>query len=234
MTPIDKTEDLDQLQERLGYRFKSLDLLQDALTHKSFLNENRHLDVRDNERMEFLGDAVLDLVVTDLLYNKFPEMKEGDLSKKRSSIVRESALYAIATDLGLGSNILLGRGEMQSGGDKKSSLLADTFEALVAAVYLDGGIAAARRFIDGIFTPLIDAPPKVEDYKSRFQELCQKDNLIAPTYKVINSSGPDHDKLFDVELEVGGKAVAVGRGKSIKEAERQAAKAALREIYKLG
>ena len=231
---MNKTEELDQLQERLGYRFKNLTLLQDALTHKSFLNENRHLNVRDNERMEFLGDAVLDLMVTDLLYNKFPEMREGDLSKKRSSIVRESALYAISKDLGLGPNILLGRGEAQSGGDKKSSLLADTFEAVVAAIYLDGGIAAARRFIDEIFTPLLDIAPKVQDYKSQFQELCQKDNLISPTYKVINSSGPDHDKVFDVELEVGGKSLSRGRGKSIKEAEMQAAKEALREMYKLG
>ena len=231
---MNKTEELDKLQERLGYRFKNLNLLQDALTHKSFLNENRHLNIRDNERMEFLGDAVLDLVVTDLLYNKFPEMREGELSKKRSSIVRESALYAIATDLGLGPNILMGRGEAQSGGDKKSSLLADSFEAVVAAIYLDGEIAAARRFIDGIFTPLLDIAPKVKDYKSQFQELCQKDNLIAPTYKVINRSGPDHDKLFDVELEIDGKAISTGRGKSIKEAERQAAKEALREVYKLG
>ena len=234
MDSMNKTEELDKLQERLGYRFKNLNLLQDALTHKSFLNENRHLNIRDNERMEFLGDAVLDLVVTDLLYNKFPEMREGELSKKRSSIVRESALYAIATDLGLGPNILMGRGEAQSGGDKKSSLLADTFEALVAAIYLDGEIAAARRFIDGIFTPLLDIAPKVKDYKSQFQELCQKDNLIAPTYNVINRSGPDHDKLFDVELEIDGKAISRGRGKSIKEAERQAAKEALREMYKLG
>lgn len=231
---MDNTEDLDQLQERLGYRFKKPDLLRDALTHKSFLNESRQLNIRDNERMEFLGDAVLDLVVTDLLYKKYPEMREGDLSKKRSSIVRESALYAIAADLGLGPNMLLGRGEMQSGGDKKSSLLADAFEAVVAAIYLDGEIDAARRFIDGVFTPLLDIAPKVEDYKSQFQELCQKDNLISPTYKVINSSGPDHDKLFDVELEIDGKPVSRGRGKSIKEAERQAAKEALREIYKLG
>jgi len=231
---MNKKEDLDRLQERLGYRFKNPDLLRDALTHKSFLNENRQLNIRDNERMEFLGDAVLDLVVTDLLYKKYPEMREGDLSKKRSSIVRESALSSIAADLGLGPNILLGRGEMQSGGDKKSSLLADVFEAVVAAIYLDGEIDAARRFIDGIFMPLLDIASKVEDYKSQFQELCQKDNMASPTYKVINSSGPDHDKIFDVELEIEGKAVSRGRGKSIKEAERQAAKEALREIYRIG
>ena len=117
---MNKTEELDKLQERLGYRFENLDLLQDALTHKSFVNENRSLNVRDNERMEFLGDAVLDLVVSDLLYDKYPEMKEGDLSKKRSSIVRESSLYSIATDLRLGPHILMGRGEAQSGGDRKS------------------------------------------------------------------------------------------------------------------
>ncbi len=117
---------------------------------------------------------------------------------------------------------------------ESTSLLADTFEAVVAAIYLDGGIAAARRFIDGIFTPLLDIAPKVQDYKSRFQELCQKDNLISPTYKVINSSGPDHNKVFDVELEVDGKSLSRGRGKSIKEAEMQAAKEALREMYKLG
>lgn len=228
-----KIEELDQLQERLGYRFKNPDLLRDALTHKSFLNENRHLNIRDNERMEFLGDAVLDLVVSDLLYNKFPEMREGGLSKKRSSIVRESALYSIATDLGLGPNILMGKGELQSGGGEKSSLLADTFEAVVAAIYLDGEVGAARRFIDGIFTPLLDIASGVKDYKSQFQELCQKDSLMAPNYKVINSSGPDHDKLFDVELEVGGKAISRGQGKSIKEAERQAAKEALREMYTL-
>ena len=228
---MNSNEGLCHLQERLGYKFKNPDLLRDALTHKSFLNENRHLSVRDNERMEFLGDAVLDLVVTDLLYKKFPEMKEGALSKKRSSIVRESALYAIATDLDLGANILLGRGEAKSGGDKKSSLLADTFEAVVAAIYLDGGISAARRFINGIFTPLLDAAPEVEDYKSRFQELCQKDNLTAPTYRLINSFGPDHDKIFDVELEIDGRTICMGRGKSIKEAERQAAKEALREMY---
>ena len=231
---MNKTAEFDTLQERLGYRFKNLDFLQSALTHKSFVNENRSLNIRDNERMEFLGDAVLDLVVSDLLYEKFPEMKEGDLSKKRSSIVREATLYSIATDLEIGPYILMGRGEAQSGGDRKSSLLADAFEAVVAAIYLDGEIAAARRFIDGIFTPLLDIAPKVRDYKSQFQELCQKDKHLAPKYEVIKRVGPDHDKLFDVQLELGGKAISIGRGKSIKEAERQAAKEALWELYKIG
>ena len=231
---MNKTEELDKLQERLGYRFKNQDFLQDALTHKSFVNENRPLNIRDNERMEFLGDAVLDLVISDLLYEKFPEMKEGDLSKKRSSIVRGSTLYSIATDLGIGPHILMGRGEAQSGGDMKSSLLADTFEAVVAAIYLDGEISAARRFITQIFTPLLDLAPKVRDYKSQFQELCQKDKHLAPKYEVIKRVGPDHDKLFDVQLELDGKVISIGQGKSIKEAERQAAKEALREMYKIG
>ncbi|MDH3974341.1 MAG: ribonuclease III [Deltaproteobacteria bacterium] len=220
---------LSGLQARIGFQFSSESLLRHALTHKSFVNENKTLNVGDNERLEFLGDAVLDLVISEILYTLFPDLKEGPLSKKRASIVREESLAAIAREIGLGEYILLGKGELLSGGRDKSSLLADTFEALVAALYLDGGLEKAKEVIEEIFIPLIKSPLHFADFKSELQELCQKEKRGPIAYEVASESGPDHDKTFEVVLHIEGKPVARGRGKSIKEAEQMAARRALKE-----
>ena len=219
--------DLSSLQLKIGYRFSDESLLRDALTHKSFVNENKSLNVKNNERLEFLGDAVLDLVISELLYSIFPELNEGPLSKKRASIVREESLSLIAREIGLGDYILLGKGELLSGGREKSSLLADAFEALVAALYLDGGLEMLKGIIKKIFIPLIDSPLGFADFKSDLQELCQKEKRGDILYTVVSESGPDHDKVFHIELTIAGRKVSAGKGRSIKEAEQMAARKAL-------
>lgn len=219
--------DLFDLQSKLGYRFDNEHLLRHALTHKSYVNENRSLDIRDNERLEFLGDAVLDLVISEILFILFPGLKEGPLSKKRASIVREESLAAIAREIDLGEYILLGKGELLSGGKNKSSLLADAFEALVAAMYLDGGLEITKEVIEKLFIPIVKSPLHFADFKSELQELCQKEKRGSLVYEIVAESGPDHDKIFEVTLNIDGKPVAKGSGKSIKEAEQMAARRAL-------
>lgn len=219
--------DLSSLQLRIGYHFSDESLLKHALTHKSFVNENKERHARDNERLEFLGDAVLDLIISEILYVIFPDIKEGPLSKRRSAIVREESLAAIAREIELGEHILLGKGELLSGGQDKSSLLADTFEALVAAIYLDGGLDKAKEVIESFFIPLIKSPFHFADFKSELQELCQKEKRGNIEYTITSESGPDHDKVFEITLCINDKPIAVGCGKNIKEAQQMAAKRAL-------
>jgi ribonuclease III len=223
------TDDTCILIGKLQYKFKNEALLHEACRHSSFVNEQTAMDLPDNERFEFLGDAVLNLVVGHILMERFPEWKEGELSRMRASLVNETQLATIARILGLGAHIQLGRGEEQTHGREKSSILANTFEAVVAAVYLDGGFDAVHPFIATHFSDLLEtlhSPAESYDYKSQLQEYVQAHQRVMPQYSIINESGPDHDKTFIVQLEV--KALKTeGVGKSKKLAEQDAAKNAL-------
>jgi len=221
--------DLSELQQKLCYEFKNTDYLVESLRHSSFVNENLDLDIQDNERLEFLGDAVLNLVVGHMLMHRYPDVKEGDLSKMRANLVNESQLASIAQEMDLGSNLQLGKGEIQTKGWEKPSILANTFEAVVAAVYLDGGYSAAFKFIHGHFSFLLDSIVMSTvnyDYKSQVQELVQMKQQKMPVYTVVHESGPDHDKTFRVSLKVG-ETQAEGEGKSKKAAEQDAARKGL-------
>jgi len=226
-------QELASLEKSLGYQFKDIELLREALRHSSYVNEQKAPALRDNERLEFLGDAVLDLVISHMLMTDFPETREGDLSRMRATIVNESQLAAVAQDLELGRHRLPGRGEIMSSGQEKSSILADALEAVVAAVYLDGGLSAAfqvieRQFSEAIFE--LNTGVAKEDFKSRLQELVQVRFKTIPDYTVVAESGPDHDKTFAVCLKVGTVLTTHGEGKSKKAAEQSAAGAALQEL----
>ncbi len=219
------------LQERIGYTFKNPLLLQHALTHKSYANENR-LSYH-NERMEFLGDAVLSLVVSEYLMTTCPDSTEGDLSRLRAAIVSESSLAAIAREIGLGDYLLLGRGEEQTGGRNKDSLLADCLEALIASLYLDTGKEQAGSLILRFFEGLVKktcAARGTFDYKTDLQELCQERLKLLPEYRIAAETGPDHQKQFEVELTIKGRVYGRGAGRSKKEAEQRAAKEALEKL----
>lgn len=215
--------------QKLDYQFTDETLISEAFRHSSYVNEQADGGLRDNERLEFLGDAVLSLVVGYLLMRRYPEMKEGDLSRMRANLVNESQLAEIARTIDLGSHIMLGKGELLSNGCEKNSILADTFEAVVAAVFLDGGFNAAYRIIDIHLTPLLEqiyTLSSSQDVKSQLQELVQVNQQQMPEYLVIAENGPDHDKTFCVRLMVLG-LITEGRGKSKKQAEQDAAKNAL-------
>ncbi len=229
-----RREKLRDLEEDLGYLFESPALLDRALTHKSHANEagagGTGAGGTDNERLEFLGDAVLDLAVSHLLHETVPPLSEGDMSRIRAYLVKEESLERLARSFGLGQYLLLGRGEEQTGGREKASILAGAFEALVAAVYLDGGFELAVSLAEGIFRPILaEAGPGVldRDYKTRLQEFCQARYGRGPTYRLVGEAGPDHDKQFEVELLVGPRPLGRGRGRTKKEAEQRAAQDAL-------
>jgi ribonuclease-3 len=223
---------IERLLERLNYRFQNPSLLEEALTHKSYLNEAPELSCRDNERLEFLGDAVLGLMISELFLSRFPEAPEGTLSKLRAKTVSEAALGQVARRLELGAALRLGRGEELTGGREKPSLLADALEAVIAAVYLDGGLAAARHVALPAFAEVIDSlsRPEAADHKTELQEICQRDFGGLPAYRVLRESGPDHDKQFDVEIAIRGDVYGVGTGRSKKEAEQKAARSALEKL----
>lgn len=218
-----------ELENELDYGFADPALLEEALRHSSFVNEMPGKSLPDNERMEFLGDSVVNLVTSHLLMSSFPDVKEGQLSRMRAHLVSEIQLSRIAGALDLGRYIQLGKGESLTGGREKPSILANTFEALMAAVYLDGGFPAAFDIISRYMTPLIqaDAPsPSVQDYKSKFQELIQSAQGPLPQYAVTAETGPDHDKSFIVRLTCG-DIQTEGFGKNKKNAEQDAARKAL-------
>ncbi|WP_447599556.1 ribonuclease III [Nitrospira sp. Nam80] len=233
MTPTVSTEAIERI---IGYHFVRAYLLDEALTHKSFVNENRAKNQRQNERLEFLGDAVLSLIISEHLAAGLPHCTEGALSKLKARLVSESSLAKAARRLGLGSLLRLGRGEELSKGREKHSLLADALEALIAAIYLDGGLEASRDFILRIFEQELQAIQQlngesgVEDYKTHLQEICQKRYDTLPRYVTVRESGPDHRKLFEVELLIRGEVKGSGRGLSKKEAEQMAAKQALEQV----
>ncbi len=215
------------LEERLGHRFRDATLCETALTHKSWVNESGKRS--DNERLEFLGDAVLALVVSDILMNALPEGPEGELSKVRAAIVNEAGLARVAEALTLGEWIFLGRGEEQAGGRQKRSILSNALEALIGAVYLDGGFPAAFSVTEQLFRPLLaDAQVVADrDFKSRLQEMSQARLQLAPTYMVMSQQGPDHDKTFEVAIFLGEREYGRAQGKSKKEAQQNAAAQAI-------
>lgn len=213
-------------EEKIRYQFKNLNHLKEALRHSSYVNEQPHGDLRDNERLEFLGDAVINLIISHMLMTKDPALKEGELSRIRAGMVNESQLADLAREINLGEFIMLGKGEAQTNGRDKNSILADTFEAVMAAVYLDGGFDQAFKIAEFHFTALlenINLPPAVFDYKSRLQEMVQTTQQSVPRYTVIDESGPDHDKTFRVRVTVC-DIEAQGEGKSKKMAEQDAAR----------
>ena len=216
------------IQQRLGYTFNDEELLERALTHKSYSNEYRVTS--HNERMEFLGDAVLGLVVSEFLMNVCPDSTEGDLSRFRAAVVSEPALASVAREIGLGDYLRLGKGEDQSGGRNKDSLLADSLEALIASVYLDGGKDAAKSLVISIFEAMIMktcAGGTSLDYKTKLQEICQERIKQLPEYRIVSETGPDHQKQFEMEVWINGRLSGHGIGKSKKEAEQGAAREAL-------
>jgi ribonuclease-3 len=221
--------DSQTLQQTLRFQFTDAALMEEALRHSSYVNEQADAGLRDNERLEFLGDAVLNLVIGDLLMKAYPQMREGDLSRIRANMVNEAQLADVARSLDLGTHLLLGKGELQSNGWDKNSLLANAMEAMIAAIYLDGGFQGAFRFIALHFDPLIQAAPTLttsQDYKSRLQEAVQSTIKEIPQYRVVQESGPDHDKTFFVSMAVG-DIEAQGIGKSKKTAEQEAARKGL-------
>lgn len=217
------------LEEKLGHFFRDPALCEAALTHTSWMNETHQEGRTDNERLEFLGDAVLALVISDLIMQRFPDHTEGELSKARAAIVNERCLAQIAENLGLGQWIFLGRGEEQAGGRNKRSLLSNTFEALLGAVYLDGSFTAAARVARRLFSTAIEELPYTvgKDFKSQLQELAQAKVQRMPSYEVLSEQGPDHAKTFEILLRIGDKEYARASGRSKKEAQQNAAELAL-------
>lgn len=222
--------DFSHLAEALKLKFSHLDLLRQALTHRSYLNEHPSSKLEHNERLEFLGDAVLELVVTDYLYAKFPEANEGDLTAYRAALVNAETLGNLGQDLGFEPYLLLSRGEAKDNGRARQAILANTYEAIIGAIYLDQGYVAARNFISDHLFPLthkIIAAGLWQDAKSHFQEQAQATAEITPTYKVISEHGPDHDKMFTVGLYLGSELVTEGTGPSKQRAEQDAARRGL-------
>ena len=227
-------DEFEALQQAIGYRFRDRGLLEHAMTHTSRANEDVSGGVVDNESLEFLGDAVLGFVVADLLFRDFPEYDEGQKSKTKAAVVSTTTLARQAERLNLGEHLLLGRGEEKTGGRHKHALLADGYEALIAAIYLDGGIEHARAFITRQFTPLLDDARRAgvagQDFKSALQELLQAREMPLPEYRLVAAFGPDHRKQFEIEVVVRGEPLASATGSSKKDAEQEAARAALEKL----
>lgn len=218
------------LEERLGYQFKNRVLLENALTHSSYANEHRESGMSSNERLEFLGDSVLGMVVADHLYREHPQMPEGELTRTRAALVCEGSLFEVARALELGKYLRLGRGEDAGGGRERPSILADATEAVLAAVYLDGGIAQARRLIRTLILGNEEEMSASRDYKTALQELVQRESGQKLAYRLVSAEGPDHAKRFTVEVELNGVTVGAGEGRTKKAAEQNAAKAAIAEL----
>ena len=222
---------MQAIEEKIGYSFRDAELLTNALTHSSYANENRGRSCESNERLEFLGDSVLGLVVADALYRRFPGLPEGRMTRLRAQLVCEESLHHVAAQLGLGEYIRLGRGEEHTGGRNRTSILADAVEALIAAMYLDGGMEVARGFIERyILTALDGEMPAVGDCKTELQELVQRKSGSVLTYELLGESGPDHDKTFTSQVSLNGRPIGSGSGRTKQEAEQAAARAALREM----
>lgn len=219
---------MEKLQKKLGYKFKNEKLLLNALTHSSYANE-AHPDFGSNERLEFLGDAVLSVIVADYIYKNFNNLPEGELTKLRASLVCEKSLCSFSREIGVGEYLRLGKGETANGGKDRPSLLADAFEAILAAIYLDGGMENARNFVMRfVLEELTHTDDEVfKDYKTCLQEVVQRNPEERLSYVLIGESGPDHDKRFTVEVHLNSNVLGTGEGKSKKLAEQSAAKQAL-------
>lgn len=218
------------LEDRLGYRFKNRALLEHALTHSSYANEHRSNGVTSNERLEFLGDSVLGMIVAEHLYQTHPNMPEGELTRTRAALVCETSLYEVACSLDLGRCLFLGKGEASGGGRERPSILADAVEATFAAVYLDGGIDAVQPIIRKFILDKEREKAVDRDYKTALQELVQRRPGQSISYKLVQETGPDHARVFVMEVSVGGTAAGQGYGHTKKEAEQSAAKAALEKL----
>ena len=223
---------IKDLEEALGYRFRNISLLQNAVTHSSYANERWHNSLLSNERLEFLGDSVLGMLVAEYLYRNFPNRPEGELTRMRADMVCEKTLAAAADRIGLGSHLLLGHGEEQTGGRRRSSILADAMESVIAASFLDGGREAALQIVRTfIFVEVPVTKLHNADYKTQLQEMVQQKKNQTLSYELVGQSGPDHDKRFDVEVSLNGVVVGFGSGSSKKRAEQDAARAAIEKLF---
>ncbi len=218
---------MNTFEQIIGYEFKDKSFLQTALTHSSYANEmNSNVDY--NERLEFLGDSVLGLVAAEYFYQLHPEMPEGKLTKIRAAMVCEKSLYNFASSIKLGEFMRLGKGEINTGGRQRPSILADAFESLIAAIYLDSGFEEAKKFVLGFIVNAAIEEPKISDYKTALQEIVQKNHGEILEYFMVGESGPDHEKTFIVEVRLNSNCIGTGEGRSKKRAEQAAAREALR------
>ena len=223
---------IKDLEKAIGYQFRNISLLQNALTHSSYANERWHNSLLSNERLEFLGDSVLGMLVADYLYRTFPDRPEGELTRMRADMVCEHTLATAANRIGLGEHLQLGHGEEQGGGRNRESILADAMESVIAACFLDGGLEAALKIVKQFI--LVEVPVKKlhnADYKTALQELVQQKKNQVLSYAMVGQSGPDHDKKFDVEVSLNGRVVGKGTGSSKKRAEQAAAKDAMEHLF---
>ena len=223
---------IKDLENAIGYRFRNIQLLQNALTHSSYANERWHNSLLSNERLEFLGDSVLGMLVAEYLYKTFPDRPEGELTRMRADMVCEPTLAEVANKIGLGAHLMLGHGEERLGGRSRESILADATESVIAACFLDGGLDAAQQFVQKYI--LVEVPVtrlNNMDYKTALQELVQQKKNQVISYALVGQSGPDHDKLFDVAVSLNGTVIGTGSGRSKKRAEQMAAKAAMEKLF---
>lgn len=224
---------LEDLERNIGYKFKNIELLKNALTHTSYAYEHK---VLSNEKLEFLGDSILEFVSSEYMYNKYTKLKEGEMTKVRATVVCEKSLYKVAIRHNFSDFLYLGRSEVIMGGNKRPAVLADSVEAVIAAVYIDGGLEPVKRFIIENLKDEIEVATKnvgQKDYKTVLQEELQKNGDVLIQYRIIREYGPDHNKTFEAEVCLNGKILATGKGKSKKEAEMEAAKKALEVRYKI-
>ena len=223
---------IKELETAIGYEFHNISLLQNALTHSSYANERWHNSLLSNERLEFLGDSVLGMLVAEYLYRNFPNRPEGELTRMRADMVCEQTLAAAAERIGIGKHLLLGHGEEQGGGRKRNSILADAMESVIAASFLDGGMEAALKIVQRfIFVEVPVQKMHNVDYKTQLQELVQQKKNQVLSYALVDQSGPDHDKKFDVEVSLNGTVVGRGSGSSKKRAEQDAARCAVEALF---
>ena len=223
---------IKDLEEEIGYNFKNISLLQNALTHSSYANERWHNSLLSNERLEFLGDSILGMLVAEYLFRNFPDRPEGELTRMRADMVCEKTLAGVAEKIHLGEHLLLGHGEEQGGGRSRESILADAVESVIAASFLDGGMEAALHFIKTFI--LVEVPVSQlhnMDYKTKLQELVQQKKNQVLSYKLVAETGPDHDKHFEVSVSLNGKEVGRGEGRSKKRAEQEAARLAIAMLF---
>lgn len=228
-------KDINEFETKIKYTFKNLSYLFIALTHSSYANENKDAKLKSNERLEFLGDAVLNIVISEKIFTNYSKLAEGELTKMRATIVCEHSLMKCATQIEIGKYLLLGKGEELSGGRTRASILSDALEALIGAIYLDGGLKNAKSFVYELMSQTVEESGSgmiFMDYKSQLQELIQKKSEDKITYEIIEEKGPDHNKIFVSRLMIAEEVFGTGEGKTKKEAEQNAAKAALKRIEK--